>query len=86
MAFWDNVKELAGNAGSTAKGEIGDYLDNVISGTFARLQAPTQQQAQNSPAIAAAAAAPSANMKKYLIPAAVLLTVAVVLMARKGGK
>ena len=90
MSFWDTVKSAASDAFDSKKGEIGDYLENVVTGTFAKVSEPARgnevaaKVPVSGPAAPVATAVSSASeYMKWAIPAAVLVVIAVVLSRRK---
>lgn len=89
MSFWDQVKAGASDAFNSKQGEIGEYLENVVVGTFAKIKEPAKgnQVAAQAPTAAGAAAASttsSSNVIKYVAIGGALILVAILIARSRG--
>lgn len=93
MSFWDDVKDMAGDAWDSKRTEMGTYLENVVTETFSRVQEPTKgnqtavqlQQAGNlqTPRAATTAGFDYNSALKYGLPI-LAIGIAVLIFARRG--
>lgn len=81
MGFWDNVKAAASDAIDSKGGDIGNYLDSVVTGVFATVKQPTagNETKSSTQVKSPASAAVSSDYMKYIMIAGVLVIGAVVL-------